>query len=288
MAARGTSCFTLQPPRRELHSPPQRCVCWTAASNCEPKKAFSHSLVRPLVSSHCRSHWHLWRGSALLHIEPDYHTLLVLGQSLGFSSFLGSFWFSFPHNAFLQNLGVSQNALGLHSLPRLPRSTPTLVNPPKKRRKQKTQNRTKGSKIKQLQFVPPIHSLEHGQTSSRQSLRENCTLLQSHPPSRNHQLQRATLQDPYRNFEEFSSMPSCLGWVFLERGGWGQHRSRLCLSFSTISLQSSTPLQKKLPCPSQSAAARIITSTWFLVTVWTTDIYMASRVNTNHGPQRGL
>lgn len=41
VAARGTSCFTLQPPRRELHSSPQLCVCWTAPSNCEPNKAFS-------------------------------------------------------------------------------------------------------------------------------------------------------------------------------------------------------------------------------------------------------
>lgn len=41
-------------------------------------------------------------------------------------------------------------------------------------------------------------------------------------------------------------------------GERSSHRGLLCLSFSTVSLQSSIPLQKKHACPLQSAAARIM------------------------------
>lgn len=58
-------------------------------------------------------------------------------------------------------------------------------------------------------------------------------------------------------------------------GEKGCHRS-LCLSFSTVSLQSPKPLRKKLSCCLHSVTAGIM------------DIHIASDFSMDHGPQYGL
>lgn len=77
-------------------------------------------------------------------------------------------------------------------------------------------------------------------------------------------------------------MISFLNCFFFPLGqGWGgmglrrSHRSLQCLSVSTSSLQLLIPLQKKLQCPLQLAAA------------WITDFYMVSSDSTDHEHQQG-
>lgn len=80
-------------------------------------------------------------------------------------------------------------------------------------------------------------------------------------------------------FYEFSSMTSYLDCsfcgVWLEVGERGCPRSFLCFASSTVSLQSSVPLQKKLSCPSQSVAAEII------------ELHMVSGSTKGHRHQHG-
>jgi hypothetical protein len=76
----------------------------------------------------------------------------------------------------------------------------------------------------------PISSMEHGQTPSGQPLKENWDL-------------RGELQYSNYIFKELSSMVFCLSCHFFGGGCKSCHRNLLCPSFSTMSLESSTPLQ---------------------------------------------
>lgn len=114
----------------------------------------------------------------------------------------------------------------------------------------------------------PIYSMEHGQMPSGKPVKANSVL--SHQKS---STMKNSVQGPLPQYLGFSSMASCQDSSFL----WGQLeegkeivRETFCLLFSTVSLQLSMLLQKKLPCPFQSAA------------VWIKDFQMASGDSVDH------
>lgn len=77
-------------------------------------------------------------------------------------------------------------------------------------------------------------------------------------PARGHQLWRATLQYPSTSRFLIVLFSASLSRLFLVAVGVSCcHRSLPYPSLLTVSLQSSTPWQKSLPCPSQSAGAQI-------------------------------
>jgi hypothetical protein len=67
------------------------------------------------------------------------------------------------------------------------------------------------------------------------------------------------LQHPYHNIYEFSSMISSKLLLLGGGAGVGVITEAFYASISEVNLQSLIPLQKKLPCPLQSA--------WYLITV---------------------
>lgn len=84
----------------------------------------------------------------------------------------------FQQNIFIDYLEVLHYVDQSHSLPNLFRSAPTLMLfPQQKRIEKKTQ----------VQFVLPIYSLEHGQTSVVSPLKKTESFL-THTPTRSHQL----------------------------------------------------------------------------------------------------
>ena len=166
---------------------------------------------------------------------------------------------------------VTHNSPQSHSLPSLPRPPShscDLLLPKKEKEK-------KDEKKYQVLFVLPIYLMEHAQIPSGQPIKENSVL--SHQKSsamKNYTL--GSLVTMFRIlFNGFLSRLFLFVGTVRGRERYCQ-RNLLCLLFSTVSLQLSMLLQKKLPCFLQLAA------------VWIIDFQMISGDSVDHRHPHGL
>lgn len=116
-------------------------------------------------------------------------------------------------------------------------------------------------KVYQVQSLLPIYSLEPGQTTSCQLLKDNRVFSHSQYPSDVINCEELQFNIPTTVLRDFFN--GFLSRLFLfgglvGGGGEGCGRSLLCLSFLTMNLQSSVLLQKKLSCHLQVVVAHIM------------------------------
>lgn len=149
--------------------------------------------------------------------------------------------------------------------------------PPQKKRKKKYQ----------VRFVLPIYSLEQGQTPSGQPLKENWVPPYPHPCQKPLTVESYTLASLLQFLRVvLNDFLSRLFLYWRKRGG-GLSTSLPCLSFSTVSLQSSTPLQRNSFALYRQQQHRSCSSTRFLVAVHTIYISPVLAFNMDHGPHHG-